>query len=137
MTATAVDTSVAVPLLVSSHIAHSTVNAWARDRSLVLSGHALMETFSVLTRLPGDARVAPSDAATLIDEAFGDAVVLDEALSREFHRELAARGISGGAVYDALVAAAARGHDLTLATRDARARGTYEAVGARVEMVGS
>ena len=135
MTRTAIDTSVAVPLLVSSHTAHVTVRAWAGDRSLVLSGPALAETYSVLTRLPGDARVAPRDAVTLIDETFGDAVVLDEASSREIHRELAGRGIAGGAVYDGLVGAAARGHDLTLATRDARARGTYEAVGARVELV--
>lgn len=137
MTETAVDTSVAVPLLVSSHTAHLTVSAWARDRSLVLSGHALVETYSVLTRLPGDAKVAPGDAVTLIDETFGDAVVLSESSSRDIHRELASRGIAGGAVYDGLVGAAARGHDLTLATRDARARGTYEAVGARVELVGS
>lgn len=137
MTETAVDTSVAVPLLVSSHTAHQTVNGWARDRSLVLSGHALVETYSVLTRLPGDAKVAPRDAVTLIDEIFGDAVVLDEAMFREIHRELASRGIAGGAVYDGLVGVAARGYDLTLATRDARARGTYEAVGARVELVGS
>lgn len=137
MTVTAVDTSVAVPLLVSSHTAHPAVSAWARDRSLVLSGHALVETYSVLTRLPGDARVAPRDAATLIDETFGNAVTLDEASFREIHRELADRGIAGGAVYDGLVGAAARGQGLTLATRDARARGTYEAIGARVEVVGS
>ncbi|WP_156253606.1 hypothetical protein [Pseudactinotalea terrae] len=78
MSITAVDTSVAVPLLMSSHIAHAAVSARARDRPLVLSGQALAETSSVLTRLPGDARVAPADAVTLIDETFGDAVVLDE-----------------------------------------------------------
>lgn len=136
MTDTAVDASVAVPLLVSSHTAHPIVSAWAVGRALVLSGHALVETYSVLTRLPGDARVAPHDAATLIDEAFADAVVLDEATSGEIHRELAALGIAGGAVYDGLVGAAAGRRGLTLATRDARARGTYEAVGVRVELVG-
>lgn len=134
---TAVDTSVAVPLLVSSHTAHSTVSAWARGRPLVLSGHALVETYSVLTRLPGDAKVSPRDAVALIDETFGDAVVLDEAMYREIHRQLADRNIAGGAAYDGLVGAAARGQDLTLATRDARARGAYEAVGVRVELVGS
>ena len=41
-------------------------------------------------------------------------------------------GISGGAVYDALVGLAAAEHGSVLATRDARARSTYEAVGARV-----
>ena len=135
MSATAVDTSVAVPLLMSSHTAHAAVRAWAKNRLLALSGHALAETYSVLTRLPGDARVEPADAVTLIDETFGDAVALNVASFRRIHRELASRGIAGGAVYDGLVAAAAREDGLTLATRDARARGTYEAVGARVELV--
>ncbi|TDE92542.1 type II toxin-antitoxin system VapC family toxin [Occultella glacieicola] len=135
MSATAVDTSVAVPLLVSSHTAHAAVSAWAKNRLLVLSGHALAETYSVLTRLPGDARVEPADAVTLIDEAFGDAVALNVASFRDIHRELASRGVAGGAVYDGLVGAAACEEGLTLATRDARARGTYEAVGARVEIV--
>lgn len=38
-------------------------------------------------------------------------------------------GVAGGASYDGLVALAARDHDATLATRDARAVGTYERVG--------
>ena len=41
-------------------------------------------------------------------------------------------GIAGGAVYDALVALAAVEHNADLATRDLRAKATYEAVGARV-----
>lgn len=44
-------------------------------------------------------------------------------------------GIAGGAVYDALVALAAKEHGAALATRDARARGTYDAVGVAVIMV--
>ena len=40
--------------------------------------------------------------------------------------------IAGGAVYDALVALAALEHGADLATRDARARLTYETVGVRV-----
>jgi len=44
-------------------------------------------------------------------------------------------GIAGGAVYDALVALAAREHRAALATRDARARGTYDAVGVEVIVV--
>ena len=45
---------------------------------------------------------------------------------------LARLGITGGAVYDALVGLAAVEHGVELATRDARARATYVAVGARV-----
>jgi hypothetical protein len=41
-------------------------------------------------------------------------------------------GSAGGVVYDTLVALAAVEHDADLATRDLRAKATYEAVGARV-----
>lgn len=50
----AVDTSVAVALLVQRHGDHARVSDWARGRTLALCGHAVIETFSVLTRLPGD-----------------------------------------------------------------------------------
>ncbi len=49
--------------------------------------------------------------------------------------ELLRVGIAGGAVYDALVALAAKEHGAPLATRDARARGTYDAVGVKVIVV--
>ncbi|MBX3194682.1 MAG: type II toxin-antitoxin system VapC family toxin [Microbacteriaceae bacterium] len=133
----AVDTSVAVPLLVASHEAHEAVRLWATQRSLVLSGHSLAETYSVLTRLPGDARVSPSDAVVLIDDNFAQAVSLTPDAASGAHRDLARRGVSGGATYDGLVALAAHQHGLLLATRDARARSTYEAVGVRVEVIAS
>ncbi len=57
--------------------------------------------------------------------------------SRSAHREFGRRGIAGGAVYDGLVALAAREHGLVLATRDARARSTYEAVGVTTEVIAS
>jgi predicted nucleic acid-binding protein len=97
----------------------------------------LVETYSVLTRLPGDARVRPEDAAALIDGSFPSCLALSSALAGRAHRELARAGIAGGAAYDALVALAAREHGAILATRDARARITYEAIGVDVEIVGS
>lgn len=131
----AVDTSVAVPLIVASHEAHETVRRWAVGRSLSLSGHALAETYAVLTRLPGDARVSPTDAVVLIDENFADKLALPPDAAGVSHRDLAHRGVSGGATYDGLVALTAREHGVVLATRDARARPTYEAVGVRVEVI--
>ena len=44
-------------------------------------------------------------------------------------------GIAGAAVYEALVALAAKEHGAALATRDALARGTYDVVGAEVIVV--
>lgn len=131
----AVDTSVAVPLLVASHEAHESVRLWASDLSLVLSGHALTETYAVLTRLPGDARVNPSDAVALIDENFVGSIALLPEATFKAHRDLARLGLSGGATYDGLVAMAAHQNSLVLATRDARARPTYDAVGVTVVLV--
>ncbi|WP_218189314.1 PIN domain-containing protein [Tersicoccus phoenicis] len=111
------------------------MSAWARDRSLTLGGHALAATYSVLTRLPGEARVSPADAVTLMDANVIEAVGLDDEQSRTMHRVLAQRGISGGAMYDGLVSAAASGHGLTMATRDAGAGATYEAIGVRVDLL--
>ena len=136
MTTLALDTSVAIPLLVQTHVDHTTVVRWWDHRAVALSGHAAVETYSVLTRLPGDLRVAPADAARLIRERFAAPLLLSATTSVRIHEVLADHGIAGGAVYDALVALAAIEHEAELATRDARARATYETLGARVVTAG-
>jgi predicted nucleic acid-binding protein len=130
-----VDTSVAVPLLVRSHRRHATVARWSRGHELALSGHALAETYSVLTRLPGDARLAAADAARLLDARFAPALTTSAAHARRLPDTLSRLGVAGGAVYDAMVALAAKHHGVALATRDARARGTYDAIGVEVIVV--
>ena len=70
MTSYLVDTSVAVPYVMASHTAHRLVQQAIGRRSVWLAGHAGIETYSVMTRLPGDARLTPSDAHMLIDERF-------------------------------------------------------------------
>ncbi len=130
-----VDTSVAIPLLVQTHRAHSTVVDWWGGRSVALSGHALVETFSVLTRLPGDIRLTPVDAAQLLSTRFAAPLLLDSDDAAQLPGLLADFGVAGGAVHDAIVGlAAARNHCL-LATRDARAQVTYAAVGVDIELV--
>ena len=131
----AIDTSVAVPLLVRSHHDHAAVVRWWSGQDVALSGHALAETYSVLTRLPGDARLAPADAARLMNARFSAPLVLSSSRTRKLPDMLSQLGIAGGAVYDALVALAAKEHQTALATRDARARGTYETVGVTVIVV--
>ena len=132
MSALALDTSVAVPLLVRSHPRHDAVVAWLARRTAALSGHALPETYSVLTRLPGGARLAPLDAARLLRERFAAALTLDARRSATLAETLSAVQVAGGAVYDAMVALAALDHGAELATRDARAVPTYEAIGVAV-----
>lgn len=135
-TPVAVDTSVAIPLLVQTHLSHAAVIRWWDGRAIALSGHALAETYSVLTRLPGDLRVAPVDAARLLNERFALPLLLGPKAAGRLPDMLSDLGIAGGAVYDALVALAAAEHGANLATRDARAMSTYERVGVGVIVVG-
>ena len=132
----ALDTSVAVPLLVQTHTAHAAVVRWWAHREVALAGHAAAETYSVLTRLPGDLRLAPADAARLIDERFAPPLLLGLETAGHLPDVLAQMDITGGAVYDALVALAAAEHKADLATRDARAKDTYARIGVRVIVAG-
>ena len=131
----AFDTSAAVPLIVRSHVAHDAVRRHAAGRRAVLTVHSLAETYSVLTRLPGDARVSGADAVRLLEANFGAAVAAPAGELATLPAVLAPLGIVGGAVYDALVGLAARAADIPLVTRDARALGTYAALGAEIEIV--
>jgi predicted nucleic acid-binding protein len=135
VTRLAFDTSAAVPLLVRSHTAHVSVRRHAAGRTAVLTSHSLAETYSVLTRLPGDARLTPTDAVRLLEANFGAAFPVPAAELTGLPRVLAPLGIAGGAVYDALVGLAARAAGVPLVTRDARALGTYAALGVEVEIV--
>ena len=61
--------------------------------------------------------------------------MLSSSRTRKLRTRLSRLGTAGGAVYDALVALAAKEHGAALATRDAQARGTYDAVGVEVIVV--
>lgn len=124
-----VDTSVAVPLVVADHRDHDAVREALAGRRLGLSGHAAFETFSVLTRLPAPARRPPTVVQSLLETSFPATRYLGADAARQLVGRLGTIGIAGGAVYDALVAGAAREHGAQLATRDSRAVATYRALG--------
>lgn len=129
------DTSTAVALVVEDHEAHGATLEALRGRRLGLAGHAWFETYSVLTRLPGRLRRSPADAIRLLTRNFPASGFLGEAEAAGLGAELARLGISGGAVYDALVGAAARQHRRLLVSGDARARMVYEALGVEIELI--
>ncbi|MCA0178630.1 MAG: type II toxin-antitoxin system VapC family toxin [Actinobacteria bacterium] len=130
-----VDTSVALALLAVDHEEHRAAIEHVRGRTLGLAGHALFETYSLLTRLPPPLRVSPHSAERLISAGFPIAAQLSPGRSVALLARLAGAGIAGGSVYDALVAAAAIEHDLPLLSRDRRAVGTYQALGVRLELL--
>ena len=79
--------------------------------------------------------MAPAQAVQLIAANFEAPALIPSSVAVDLPRLLAPLGIAGGAVYDALVALAAREADLPLATRDRRAAATYAALQVRVELV--
>lgn len=124
------DTSVAVALLVEDHQAHADCRHAVSGYRLGLAGHALFETMSVMSRLPAPNRRSIAVVHQAVAGSFPGAVFLSPRGSLQAAADMARLGIGGGAIYDALVAAAALEHEATLATRDARALPTYTAMGA-------
>jgi len=135
MSPLAVDTSVAVALVVTSHRAHEIVSRYVGTRPVLLAAHAQLETYSVLTRLPGDARLAAADAQTIIANRFGDPIpmVPDDHLA--LLAMFASAGVVGGAVYDGVIGLTAKRAGLQLATRDRRAVPTFLALGVGHELM--
>lgn len=130
-----VDTSVAVPALVADHEHHRACAAFVRAERPGLGGHAVVETYSVLTRLPVGLRLSRAQAVEVIRRAFPEQPHPSLKAARAFVTTAAAAGIGGGAVYDALVALAAREAGRGLVTRDERAMSTYQTMGVPVHFV--
>ncbi|WP_311260146.1 type II toxin-antitoxin system VapC family toxin [Microbacterium sp. WCS2018Hpa-9] len=129
------DTSAAIALVLEDSEAHELVRSACAGLFLGLAGHALLETYSVQTRLPGGSRLSPAAAARVIAQEFPRSVALSSDDAVGAVSELAEAGIAGGAVYDGLVALAARSAGITLLTCDRRAIGTYAKLKVDVEIV--
>lgn len=123
------DTSAAIALVQPSHPKHEQVRMLVRGRALGLSGHAELETYSVLTRLPPPQRLTPATALRLVRTNFPHTKRLPVARATTVLEELVELGIAGGSTYDALVGLTARHHDLTLISTDTRAGATYRSLG--------
>jgi len=132
----AVDTSVAVAALDSAHAAHRMCRLAVQSRQPGLAGHAAFETLSVLTRMPGQLSIDASAASDLLQRVFPVVHWLNSEASAKLLSRLGTVGITGGAIYDALVAEAARTHRCVLLTRDMRAKRTYDLIGVEYEVLG-
>ncbi len=130
----AADSSVLVPALLASHEFHDTCHESA---GLVDSavGHALVETYAVLTRLPQPYTVPPVQASTALRSYSTNVLALaGDDVADAIDRFVVAR-VGGGASYDALIAVTAARHAATLLTRDERAAEVYGRLGADVRWV--
>jgi len=128
------DSSVLVPALLASHEFHA---ACHESAALIDSaiGHALVETYAVLTRLPQPYTVPPVQASTALRSYSSNVLVLPgDEVADAIDRFVIARA-SGGASYDALIAVTAEQHGATLLTRDERAAEVYDRLGTEVRWV--
>jgi predicted nucleic acid-binding protein len=95
-----------------------------------LVAHVELETYSVLTRLPEPFRAEPSLVSEYLRDDFsGQRMVLPEPERHKLVERLAGLSVSGGAVYDASVAATAEHHGRALLSCDRRAARTYDKLG--------
>lgn len=131
----AVDTSVVVAGFASWHEGHPAART-ALSAAPRLPAHVALEVYSVLTRLPPPHRATAAIVVSFLQARFRDPPL---ALPATDHlallREASEKGITGGALYDALVAATAKHAGATLLTRDRRAVRTYETLGAAFRLV--
>jgi predicted nucleic acid-binding protein len=105
---TALDTSVLVAALAAWHERHDACRVavgalLSGDEPPLVPDHAVVESFSVLTRLPVAYRISPEDARALLRDALrGRARVVGERADAVWGLLDAAvgSGIAGGAVYD-------------------------------------
>ncbi len=110
------DTSVLVAALVEPHPAHDRALTWlkrAKDGGidLIVSSHTIAELYAVLSTLPVSPRIAPGVARRLIHENIeATASIISLAASDYLAtvKRMSELGISGGAVYDALIVKAAQ-----------------------------
>jgi predicted nucleic acid-binding protein len=132
----AADTSVVVAAFASWHEGHEAALRALR-RGVRVPAQVLVESYSVLTRLPPPHRAAASVVQAFLAERFpGAPLTLPGGEYRALLRAMAAAEVAGGAIYDALIAATTKHWAAPLLTRDRRAAATYDKVGARYEMVG-
>lgn len=106
------------------------------DGAVRLVEHCALETYSVLTRLPAPHR-APGDVVRdFLASRFRQPYLrLTASAYRDFLLRLPDHGVSGGASYDALVAATAASHSAELMTCDRRAAPVYERYGIHVNLL--
>jgi len=101
-----------------------------------LVAHAELETYSVLTRLPAPFRVDAGLAADYLRRRHpGVRLVMPASARARMVSRLASGAVTGGMVYDALIAATAVHHGLTLLTCDRRAVPVYDRLGAAFELI--
>ena len=108
-----VDSSVVVAAVHANHPYHAVAASWVVDNlrahELVVAHHSVVEAYAVLTRLPGDLCVTPSEARDLLRETVRSNMAVAGLRADSVWtliESLVASSVAGGRSYDALIAQA-------------------------------
>lgn len=109
------DTSVLVAAMVEPHPLHAPAFRWlkrarTKEFDMLIAGHTLAELYAVLTTLPISPKITPGIAGHLIHsdvETLAKMVSLSPSEYSSVVRQLVDLGLSGGVIYDAIIAKAA------------------------------
>ena len=131
----AADTSLVIAAFASWHERHEAARR-ALDAGLRLIEHCALETYSVLTRLPPPHRTSGVIVRDFLETRFPQPFLrLNAQTYKDFILGLHDHGVTGGAAYDALVAATAASCGAELVTCDRRALPVYERYGIRTRLL--
>jgi predicted nucleic acid-binding protein len=105
-----------VAALVQPHPLHNRAFSWLKkakveEFDLIVSSHTIAELYAVLSTLPVSPRITPGLAWRLIHESVEPVASVISLSSSDYFatiRRMSDLGISGGAVYDALIVKTAR-----------------------------
>ncbi len=131
----ACDSSVVIAAFGAWHEHHNLARA-ELSADPALPAHAGLEAYSVLTRLPDPFRADAALVAEFLRRTFGTKrLVLGARAYAALPTTLSGWGISGGSVYDALIAMTAKAAGAEIVTLDRRALATYERCGAATRLL--
>ena len=112
------DTSVLVAAIVESHPMHSRALPWLQQvkaakttDSFFISNHTLAELYAILTTLPVKPKISPLTARRLIHDNIENSariISLSSSDYRDTVKQMSELGLTGGIIYDALIAKAAQ-----------------------------
>jgi len=110
------DTSVIIAAMIEPHPMHSRAFPWlkrakSKEFNILVASHTLAELYAVLTTLPISPKIKPGMAHQLIYhniEKISKIISLSSLDYISVIKQMANLGLSGGSVYDALIAKSAQ-----------------------------
>lgn len=116
-----IDTSVLVAALVEPHPHHHRALPWLKkakteEIEMVVSSHTIAELYAVLSTLPVSPRITPGLAWRLIHESVEPSATVVSLSTSDYLttvKRMSDIGLSGGAIYDALIIRAAQKSEAT------------------------